>query len=149
MVVSLGRFCVKSRVARLDRVQTATLLGKSPGFLAGVPFFTGLPTVSLRLWHGFCMIISVCPLVAVFEELGCTVEWLLREGDEIVPISDVARVTGPVNKLLIGERTALNIITRACGIATQARKAAILARNAEWHGEIAGTRKTTPGRTIG
>jgi nicotinate-nucleotide pyrophosphorylase (carboxylating) len=83
---------------------------------------------------------------AVFEELGCSVEWLMREGDEIVPVCDVAKVTGPVNKLLIGERTALNIITRACGIATQARKAAIIARNAEWHGEVAGTRKTTPGQ---
>ena len=55
----------------------------------------------------------------MFEELGCTVEWLLPEGADIVPVCEVARVTGPVRMLLMGERTALNIITRACGVATQ------------------------------
>lgn len=82
---------------------------------------------------------------AVFEELGCSVEWLANEGDVIVPVTVLARVTGPVCKLLQGERTALNIVTRACGIAAQARRVSTIAREAGWHGEVAGTRKTTPG----
>ncbi len=76
---------------------------------------------------------------------GCTVEWLLEEGDPIVPVCEVARVTGPARLILLGERTALNIITRACGVATQAREVSELAKRAGWPGEVAGTRKTTPG----
>lgn len=57
----------------------------------------------------------------------------------------MAHVTGPVFQLLRGERLALNTITRASGIATAARRVATLAADAGWHGEVAGTRKTTPG----
>ncbi len=55
----------------------------------------------------------------MFEELGCSVEWKLKDGDEIHPVCEVAVVRGPVRSILLGERTALNIITRACGVATQ------------------------------
>jgi nicotinate-nucleotide pyrophosphorylase (carboxylating) len=82
---------------------------------------------------------------AVFEYLGCTVEWLLAEGDVIAPICEVAKVTGPVNRLLLGERTALNIMARASGVATLAQSACAQARAAGWHGQVVGTRKTTPG----
>ncbi|KAF4324372.1 hypothetical protein BBO99_00003244 [Phytophthora kernoviae] len=108
--------------------ETALLLGKSAGILAGVPFFT-----------------------QVFESLGCNVEWLMQEGDEVkideapngkVP---VARVTGKCRQLLLGERTALNVLTRASGIATQARRSVDEARALGWNGHVAGTRKTTPG----
>ena len=47
--------------------------------------------------------------------------------------------------MLLGERTALNILSRASGVATQAHAVSSLARAAGWHGEVAGTRKTTPG----
>jgi nicotinate-nucleotide pyrophosphorylase (carboxylating) len=65
-------------------------------------------------------------------------------GAKAAPIL-VAVVRGPVNRLLLGERTALNILSRASGVATQAHALASLARAAGWHGEVAGTRKTTPG----
>ncbi|KAG7398924.1 hypothetical protein PHYBOEH_010142 [Phytophthora boehmeriae] len=111
-----------------DSPETALLLGKSAGILAGVPFFS-----------------------QVFESLGCKVEWLLQEGDEVkvheapngkVP---VAKVTGSCRQLLLGERTALNVLTRASGIATQARRSVDEARALGWKGHVAGTRKTTPG----
>lgn len=102
--------------------ETAVLLCKSKGVLAGVPFFD-----------------------AIFNELGCKVEWEFSEGTQIEPKTMVARVTGKVNKILLGERVALNCITRACGIATKARNLAKLKAEQKWHGEIAGTRKTTPG----
>jgi nicotinate-nucleotide pyrophosphorylase (carboxylating) len=105
-----------------EEERTAVLLGKSPGILAGVPF-----------------------VQAVFDKLGCTVEWLMKEGDTITPVCQVAKVTGPVRKILMGERTALNIITRASGIATQARSVSDLVKASGWAGEVAGTRKTTPG----
>lgn len=57
----------------------------------------------------------------------------------------VAEVSGPVWALLRGERVALNVLARASGIATAAAAVVRLAREQGWHGEVAGTRKTTPG----
>lgn len=103
------------------------LLGKSEGVLAGVPF------------AGY-----------VFEYLGCTVEWLKPEGhlitkEEAERKAAVAKVSGPTNRLLQAERTALNILSRASGVATASRAAMEIARAHGWHGRVAGTRKTTPG----
>lgn len=90
--------------------------------LAGVPFFD-----------------------AVFAELGCAVEWAAREGDVVHVPARVAVVRGPARALLLGERTALNILARASGVATDARHLVAIARAAGWAGEVAGTRKVTPG----
>lgn len=102
--------------------EEASLLCKSPGVLCGVPFFN-----------------------MVFEELGCSVTWDYKEGDILQPLCCVATVSGPINRLLQGERTALNILTRASGVATRARRLSDIAKSLGWKGEIAGTRKTTPG----
>ena len=84
----------------------------------------------------------------MFDILGCTVEWFKSEGDVISPLEarekiKVARVSGPVSRILLGERTALNILARASGIATQAKAVVSLTRTTGWHGSVAGTRKTT------
>ncbi|CAE7602711.1 qprt [Symbiodinium sp. CCMP2592] len=129
----------------------AHLLAKTPGILAGMPFFN-----------------------AVFEELGCEVQWFVTEGCRLdlssaaeadargnLPPEDtgdfdatpshfrgrkkIAEVTGPVCRVLQGERTALNIISRCSGIATQANHLAAIKQEHGWHGEIAATRKVTPG----
>ncbi|XP_028670781.1 nicotinate-nucleotide pyrophosphorylase [carboxylating]-like [Erpetoichthys calabaricus] len=105
--------------------QTATLLCKEPGsVLAGVPFFN-----------------------AVFGVLGCQVDWLYPEGAELGPeqVTRVAVVHGPACNILQGERSALNCLARASGIATRGRQLASVARKAAWKGSVAGTRKTTPG----
>jgi nicotinate-nucleotide pyrophosphorylase (carboxylating) len=92
----------------------------------------------------------------VFSTLGCLVHWYYKEGD-VITVNElegkekekgkviVASITGPCRKLLLGERTSLNIISRASGIATAAKELSELAREQGWHGEVAGTRKTTPG----
>mmetsp|Transcript_31360 Transcript_31360/g.47411 ORF Transcript_31360/g.47411 Transcript_31360/m.47411 type:complete len:291 (+) Transcript_31360:65-937(+) len=109
-----------------DAVKTAKLLMKSTGVFAGKPFFE-----------------------AIFKQLDCQIEWqqLAVEGDYIEASGSnkicLAMVTGPVNNLLRGERTALNTLSRCSGVATAsqvARKAA-----GDWKGWVAGTRKTTPG----
>uniref|UniRef100_A0A3B3VNH7 Nicotinate-nucleotide pyrophosphorylase [carboxylating] n=1 Tax=Poecilia latipinna TaxID=48699 RepID=A0A3B3VNH7_9TELE len=97
----------------------AKLLCKTPHtVLAGSPFFT-----------------------AVFTEVGCTVDWMYQEGAVIV----TAVVRGPARCLLLGERPALNCLSRASGIATRCSQLQLTAKSAGWHGEVAGTRKTTPG----
>jgi len=47
------------------------------------------------------------------------VEWLLQEGTAFEPIIEVAKVYGSARNLLLGERTALNMLARASGIATR------------------------------
>lgn len=48
-----------------------------------------------------------------------SVEWHIREGDAIAPIAHCATVRGPVRKVLLGERVALNTLARCSGIATR------------------------------
>jgi nicotinate-nucleotide pyrophosphorylase (carboxylating) len=108
--------------------QEALLYCKSKGVLAGVPFF-----------------------VEVFQQVGCTVEWLIPEGKEIDPGDGrviVAIVRGPARCILLGERPALNMIARASGIASRARRLVNLRESHGWKGIIAATRKTTPGFRI-
>ena len=107
-----------------NKPEKAVLLCKSAGVLCGKPFFD-----------------------LIFSELGCLVEWRAPEGEMLTPdpVQEVAWVTGPANKLLQGERTALNVLTRASGIATYARELKTKVNYLGWQGEVAGTRKTTPG----
>ncbi|KAM9857673.1 nicotinate-nucleotide pyrophosphorylase [carboxylating]-like [Aulostomus maculatus] len=103
----------------------ARLLCKTPhSILAGSPFFT-----------------------AVFAEMGCTVDWVHQDGAETGPdaVTLTAVVRGPARCLLLGERPALNCLARASGIATRCFQLRAMAVAGGWHGEVAGTRKTTPG----
>ncbi|KAI9330151.1 Quinolinate phosphoribosyl transferase [Zopfochytrium polystomum] len=108
--------------------QVAVLYGKAKGVLAGVPFFD-----------------------EVFRQVGCTVTWHQAEGSVVDPSTSangrvaVATVRGKARHLLLGERPALNMLARASGIATRARKLRELKDRAGWKGVIAATRKTTPG----
>jgi nicotinate-nucleotide pyrophosphorylase (carboxylating) len=114
---------------------TAHLYMKSPGVLAGRPFFD-----------------------AVFDTLGCTVAWdsTMKDGMSLDPTSSttasskihVATVTGPIAQILQGERTALNTLSRCSGVATAAHRAVTIVRDCGWKGHLAGTRKTTPGFRI-
>ena len=106
--------------------RTATLFGKSKGILAGVPFID-----------------------EIFAQAGCTVKWHIKEGSVVDPGASgkiaVATVTGPVRKLLLGERVALNTLSRCSGVATKSRAMEEVVRKAGYTGILAGTRKTTPG----
>jgi nicotinate-nucleotide pyrophosphorylase (carboxylating) len=87
----------------------------------------------------------VCGLgvaAAVFEELGATLEPLAADGDQAEP-GPIARVSGPARAVLTGERLALNLLGRLCGIATLTRRYvdAVDGTGAT----ILDTRKTTPG----
>ncbi|ORY55638.1 nicotinate-nucleotide diphosphorylase [Pseudomassariella vexata] len=111
-----------------DTPSTATLWGKSPGVLAGVPFFT-----------------------EIFQQCNCAVEWHAPEGSEVMQQdggagkTKVATVTGPARGLLLGERVGLNLLARCSGIATVSRKMVTGLRKEGYTGILAGTRKTTPG----
>ena len=107
---------------------TAHLYMKSPGVFAGKPFFD-----------------------IVFRTLDCQCEWntdVAVEGRYIDPENGkvhLATVRGSVKHILQGERTALNTISRCSGVATASANAVRVARQENWNGWVAGTRKTTPG----
>lgn len=73
------------------------------------------------------------------------VEWHVKEGETITPIKHCATVRGPIRKVLLGERVALNILARCSGIATKSASLVLALRSHGWNGTLAGTRKTTPG----
>jgi len=55
-------------------------------------------------------------IVTYVQELKCAVEWNVEEGemidDDMIDNEVVATVQGPGRNILLGERTALNIVTR-------------------------------------
>jgi nicotinate-nucleotide pyrophosphorylase (carboxylating) len=117
-----------------SNIQVAELYMKSPGVLAGIPFFNAVFAAC-----GECVVQWEEKVV---EGMGC----YMGPGHKM----KLATVTGPVSHLLRGERTALNTLSRCSGVATASRQCANLAKAVVWHGEVAGTRKTTPGpfRTV-
>ena len=83
---------------------------------------------------------------AVFEALdpGVTVDVLRDEGARIAEApAAVARIEGPARAVLTGERTALNLFGRLCGIATLTARYVDLVQGTG--AEILDTRKTLPG----
>jgi len=71
------------------------------------------------------------------------VNLFVKDGEELVPGVIIGRVTGFAASILSRERVMLNIIQRLCGIATQTKVYAELAR--PHNVKILDTRKTTPG----
>ena len=81
----------------------------------------------------------------VFRALdpGCELEALAGESDAASPGEGILRVRGSLRAILTGERTALNLLMRLCGVATlTGRYAQALAGTKT---RLLDTRKTTPG----
>jgi nicotinate-nucleotide pyrophosphorylase (carboxylating) len=68
------------------------------------------------------------------------------DGDLVDAGTAVAQVRGQSRALLTGERTALNLLVRLCGIATMTYRFVSLTRGTK--ARIADTRKTTPGLRV-
>ena len=71
------------------------------------------------------------------------IEMVHRDGEDAAAGGTLAVVTGRARALLTGERTALNLLGRLCGIATTTRD--LVAKVDHTKARIACTRKTTPG----
>jgi nicotinate-nucleotide pyrophosphorylase (carboxylating) len=111
----------------VDQVDVGDVVARADGVVAGLPV-----------------------AAAVFEVAGggtASVECVARDGERVARGQILATVTGPTRALLTAERTALNLLCRMSGVATQTRR---------WTAALAGTgarvldtRKTTPGlRTL-
>lgn len=81
----------------------------------------------------------------VFKQLGgeVTIEWLVKDGDPVVPNQTLCTLSGPARILLTGERNAMNFIQTLSGCATIT---ATYVKALEGTGcRLLDTRKTIPG----
>ncbi|MGZ6070003.1 MAG: carboxylating nicotinate-nucleotide diphosphorylase [Myxococcaceae bacterium] len=76
-------------------------------------------------------------------EAGAEVRFSEGEGARIAGRAVIGSVSAGLRTLLVGERTALNILQRTCGIATLAARAADAVRGSKLR--VLDTRKTSPG----
>jgi nicotinate-nucleotide pyrophosphorylase (carboxylating) len=82
---------------------------------------------------------------SLFRHFGIVAEPGKRDGEMVIPHDIVLSLAGDAHGILLVERTALNIIGRMSGIATQTRKLADLVSSLNSRCRIASTRKTCPG----
>lgn len=104
-----------------DLKTSAVFVAKQAGVLAGLPLVSRIFRI-------------LDPTVKAHEPL--------HDGTEFVSGTQLSRVSGHARGILTGERVALNLLQRLCGIATTTAKYVRMARS---HGiQILDTRKTTP-----
>lgn len=82
---------------------------------------------------------------ALFTHFGILAEPGKLDGDTVVPNDIVLTLAGNAKGILLVERTALNIIGRMSGVATQTRKLVDRVSSVNSRCRIAATRKTSPG----
>ena len=94
------------------------------------------------------VVCGVPAAASVFTALdpGVAVGVLAEEGARVALSTVVARLDGPARAVLTGERTALNLLGRLCGIATLTARYVDLVEGTGT--TILDTRKTTPGLRV-
>ena len=78
----------------------------------------------------------------IFGLKGCKVRILKKDGQKINPNQTIMSISGDARNILTCERTALNLLTRMSGIATQTNK---LVTKIPKKTKLFATRKTAPG----
>ena len=81
----------------------------------------------------------------VFDLCKCSCTALVDEGSMVSRGNEVIRIKGRARDILKAERTALNLLMRMSGIATETKKFVEVVKKISKDIEIAGTRKTAPG----
>lgn len=104
---------------------SATFVARQPGVLAGLKY-------ALRT---FALLADDVSVAAEFAD-----------GERFEAGAHLAGVEGPARAILTGERTALNLLSRLCGIATVTRSLVDLI--SDTRARVVCTRKTTPGLRI-
>lgn len=109
-----------------DAVSRARLIVKQDGVIAGMAVF--------------------CRVFALLSE-KIRISTAVCDGETVKKGDVIATLEGPAREMLIGERTALNLLQRLSGIATATARYVRLVQ--DFPVRIADTRKTTPGlRTL-
>jgi nicotinate-nucleotide pyrophosphorylase (carboxylating) len=109
-------------VIAADAQASAQFVMREAGVLAGLP---------------------VLPVVFASLDPALNVELCAADGDRVAGGTVVARLHGSARAILAGERVALNLLQRLCGIATLTAR--FVAAVGELPVRVLDTRKTTPG----
>jgi nicotinate-nucleotide pyrophosphorylase (carboxylating) len=86
-----------------------------------------------------CMALEIC---------GCSTKKLVEDGSVVTNNQQVLAVKGDARAILKAERTALNMLMRMSGVATESRKYCVLLKKLGVDTQITATRKTSPGMRI-
>lgn len=84
----------------------------------------------------------------IFISRNCKVGILKNDGTKIKSNDKIMTISGPAYSILSCERTALNLLSRMSGIATQTNKLVEIIKSANPKVELYSTRKTAPGLRI-
>jgi len=91
------------------------------------------------------IIAGLCEATMLFSHYGVAAEQFAQDGQIVKAGDKLLSLYGDAKKILLVERTALNIIGRMSGIATQTRDMADIIYKKNPRCRVAGTRKTCPG----
>lgn len=122
-----GRDVTTQATIAIDSQVTGDVVVRQDGVLAGID------VVAEVLSHVASRLGLAQPAVTL----------LARDGDRIAAGTAVATIAGPGHVVLIAERTILNLMSRASGVATHTRKWADALEGTT--AKVLDTRKTTPG----
>ena len=102
-----------------------------------------VPARGVFLVKADCVLAGLDVAIEVFRQIDPSVRAEIRkhDGDVCRPGDEAAAMLGPARALLVGERTALNLLQRMSGIATRARR---FVEAAGGRITVLDTRKTTP-----
>ena len=114
----IGKGDITSALLDKKRI-TATIISREDAILAGVQYTK-----------------------EIFKIKGCSVKILKKDGTKTKPNQTIMSITGDSAKILTCERTALNLLTRMSGIATQTN---YLVKKIPSKTKLYATRKTAPG----
>jgi nicotinate-nucleotide pyrophosphorylase (carboxylating) len=109
-------------IVPLDRTGSAAIVARAAGTISGLAAAARVFTLLDERIH---------------------VEAFLADGATVAAGTRLATVSGSLRTILTGERTALNVLGRLCGVATATRRYVALV--AGTRASIVDTRKTTPG----
>jgi len=84
----------------------------------------------------------------IFVSKKCRVKILKKDGLKVKPDEKIMTISGPAYSILSCERTALNLLSRMSGIATQTNLLVRLIRTVNPRVSLYSTRKTAPGLRI-
>lgn len=84
----------------------------------------------------------------IFTSRNCRVVILKKDGSSLKPGDTIMTIRGPAYSVLSCERTALNLLSRMSGIATQTNSLARILKEERSKAKIYSTRKTAPGLRI-
>ncbi|MDO8473085.1 MAG: carboxylating nicotinate-nucleotide diphosphorylase [Dehalococcoidia bacterium] len=90
--------------------------------------------------------VEVMKMVFVSVDSDLKVQVIMKDGERMCPDDVIALVAGSASSILRGERVALNLMQRMCGIATETARYVEAVRGLPVR--IADTRKTVPGLRV-